>query len=232
MAPAGSPPSDLPPVYGWTDGAPYVIARQSVQSRFNTYMQAFACMLLFVFGLCHMAVHRRAAAQEVAQQRRRVVLVEMAHLRRTGRAVTREREMAEEAANAEAWESSWLYPFWHMRGEVAGMPKLVQVIQPGDANFELGVVVFEKQGLESMPPVLQPDSICGAAAAAADDDDDDDDGKHPGDHDGRLSSATLVNGVDASTIHTADVAKVDGVLDNPLYDVGTIDGSLEDVQAV
>ena len=227
MAPAGSPPSDLPPVYGWTDGAPYVIARQSVQSRFNRYIQAFGCMLLFGFVLCHVAVHRRAAAQEVAQQRRRVALVEMAHLRRTGRAATREREMAQEAAHAEAWESSWLYPFWHMRGEAAGMPKLVQVIQPGDADFELGVVL-EKLGLDSEPHVLQPDSTCGAAA----DDDDEDDGKQPGDSDARLSSAALVDGADASTTDTADVAALDGEVDNPLRDVGTIDDRLEDVQSV
>ena len=107
------------------------------------------------------------------------------------------------------------------------MPKLVQVIQPGDADFELGVVV-EKLGLDSEPHVLQPDSTCGAAA----DDDDEDDGKQPGDSDARLSSAALVDGADASTTDTADVAALDGEVDNPLRDVGTIDDRLEDVQSV
>lgn len=117
MAAAGTPPSELPPVYGWTDGVPYVIARQGAQRSFNHYIQAFACFLLVTFGLCHITVQRRAAAHEVAQQQRRVALVEMAELRRTGRLAARERELAEEAANAEAWEASWLYPFWHMGEE-------------------------------------------------------------------------------------------------------------------
>jgi|EP01043_Picozoa_sp_COSAG02_P070718 hypothetical protein len=227
MAPAGTPPSALPPVYGWTDGAPYVVARQGAQRSFNYYIQAFACFLLVTFGLCHVTVQRRAAAHEVAQQQRRVALVEMAELRRTGRLAAREREMAEEAASAEAWEASWLYPFWHMGEEATGIPKLVQVIQPGDAQFELGVVLLEKGAVAGVPVVRNPDTARVAG------DNDDDDGKQqaqqPGDSDGQLGSATPLNSAGASTIGTADVATAEDFLDNPLHEAGHVEDSLHTV---
>jgi hypothetical protein len=150
MAHAGSPPSDLPPVNGWTEGAGYAAARRGVESAFHFYLQAFVCVLLLLFGLCHLVVQRRTAAQELAQQERRAVLVQMGELRRTGRLAVRERELAESSAELEAWEASWLYP-WKMGDDVAHLPRLVQVQQPGDALYELGVVVVEGRDSAGAP---------------------------------------------------------------------------------
>ena len=227
MAPAGSPPTHLPPVYGWTDGAPYVISRQNAQSSFNSYIQAFGCSLLVAFALCHVVVQRRAAAQDVAQHQRRLDLVEMAELRRTGRLAMREREMAEEAANAEAWEASWLYPFWHMAEEATGIPKLVQVVHPGDAQFELGVVLLEKNSLAGEPLVLQCDSGDGEAG-----DDAEQTVHRAGDNDGQLSSADQCEGVGASTVSTTGVATCDKIVDNPLHAAAPADDSPDGVDSV
>ena len=62
----------------------------------------------------------------------------------------RERELAESSAELEAWEASWLYP-WKMGDDVAHLPRLVQVQQPGDALYELGVVVVEGRDSAGAP---------------------------------------------------------------------------------
>lgn len=205
MAPAGSPPMDLPPVHGWTDGVPYVIARQKAESRFNAYIQAFGCVLLVSFGLCHVAARRRTNAQEAAQQRRRIELIQTAEFRRTGRSATRERELAEEAAKAEAWEASWLFPFWHMGEEATGIPKLVQVIQPGDVQRELGVVLLEQQDWAGVPLERDPGEREQLPP------------QHGG-SDGQHSNANAHSDEEASTVDVDDIATQDDLMDNPLYD--------------
>jgi len=139
----------------------------------------------------------------------------------------REREIAEEAANAEAWEASWLYPFWHMAEEATGIPKLVQVMHPGDAQFELGVVLLEKDSLAGGPLVLQCDSGAGDAGDDAEQTVD-----RPGDSDGQLSSGAPREGVDTSTIGAIGVATCDKIVDNPLHAATPTDDSPDGADSV
>ncbi len=50
-----------------------------------------------------------------------------------------------------------------------------------------------------------------------------------GDSDGQFDTVTRLVGAGTSTISTADVATVEGFLDNPLHDAGHVEDSVQTV---
>ena len=149
MARAGDPPTSEPPPTGWWDGSNYAATRSNVEARFYHYIQVFAISMGASLLLCGCSVQRKATQLEDRQREMRAIHIENLAMRRAGQRATRERELMDAQLAEARWESSWMRPFWRASEDVMGkrtIPRLVQVIQPGeDSKYELGVVVVEER---------------------------------------------------------------------------------------